>query len=104
MLPDAVQVADANGERMLDVPEDLVNPPPNPPDRDVLVTAYDMLHSMGIDMGPFTKLFDHMRDTILGKPTPSDPVPGTFEDGVALQRIMDAVRRSAAQGSWEKLA
>ena len=62
-----------------------------------------MLHSMGIDIGPFTKLFAHMRDTIQGKATPPDPSPGTFADGVALQRIMDAIRRSNATGSWEKL-
>lgn len=104
ILGDNVSVADASGVRELEVPDELRNPAPNPPDRDLLVTAYDMLHSMGIDMGPFTRLFAHMRDTILGLPTPSDPVPGTFADGVALQRIMDAIRRSATQGSWEKLA
>jgi len=103
ILGDTVSVADGQGERALDVPEELQNPAPNPPDGDLLVTAYDMLHSMGIDIGPFTRLFEHMRDTILGNPTADDPVPGTFDDGVALQRIMDAVRRSAARGSWESL-
>ena len=44
-----------------------------------------------------------MRDTIQGVPTSNDPAPGTFADGVALQRIMDAIRRSNANDSWEKL-
>jgi predicted dehydrogenase len=100
---DSVQVFDADGMRTLETPEELTNPAPNPPDREHLVTAYDMLHSMGIDIGPFTKLFSHMRDTILGVPTASYPEPGTFADGVALQRIMDAIRRSDANDSWEKL-
>jgi predicted dehydrogenase len=104
ILGDQVSVADASGTRTLDVPEDLRNPAPCPPDRELLVTAYDMLHSMGIDLGPFTKLFAKMRDTIHAVPTPTDPALGTFADGVALQRIMDAIRRSAAAGSWERLA
>ncbi|MEZ4217829.1 MAG: Gfo/Idh/MocA family oxidoreductase [Myxococcota bacterium] len=100
---DQVSVTTASGTEKLPVPDDLASPPPVPPDRDLLVTAYDMMHSMGIDLAPFTKLFACMRDRILGRPTPPDPVPGTFEDGVALQRILDAIRRSAAAGSWEKL-
>jgi predicted dehydrogenase len=100
---DQVSVAGPDGVRELEIPDELRNPAPNPPDPELLVTQYDMLHSMGIDIGPFTKLFAHMRDTILGAPTAEDPVPGTFADGVALQRITDAIRRSAAQGSWEKL-
>ena len=104
ILGDTVSVADANGERTVEAPPELSSSAPDPPDRALLVTAYDMLHSMGIDIGPFTRLFEHMRDTILGKPTPDDPRPGTFDDGVALQRIMDAVRRSASRGSWESLA
>lgn len=103
ILGDTVSVADAQGDRQLEVPRELQNPAPDPPDRDLLVTAYDMLHSMGIDLGPFTRLFEHMRDTILGEPTADDPRPGTFEDGVALQRIMDAIRRSASRGTWETL-
>jgi len=101
---DKVTVADANGIRELEVPAELENPPPDPCDGELLTTAYDMLHSMGGDIGPFTKLFSAMRDQIQGKPLPEDPTPGTFVDGVALQRIMDAIRRSAAVGSWEKLA
>lgn len=101
---DQVSIADANGVKELDVPDDLRNPDPSPPDRDLLVTTYDMLHSMGTDMGPFTKLFTHMRDQIEGRPVAADPAPGTFADGVALQRILDAIRRSSAGHTWEKLS
>ena len=104
ILGDTVTVTDANGTRTLDTPPDLANPPPDPPDGELLVTAYDRLHSMGIDLAPYTKLFSEMRDTIEGRPTPNDPVPGTFEDGVVLQRILDAIRRSDAEDSWERLA
>ena len=100
---DSVSVATLAGTEQLAVPDDLANPPPNPPDRDLLTTAYDMLHSMGIDIGPLTRLCARTRDTIQRKATPPDPSPGTFADGVALQRIMDAIRRSSATGSWEKL-
>lgn len=101
---DQVSVADADGVHELEIPDELRNPAPIPPDRELLVTAYDMLHSTGSDLGPFSKLFGHMRDTIQGVPTADDPTPGSFADGVALQRIMDAIRRSAANSSWEKLA
>ena len=100
---ESVVLSNASGSRTLDVPEELVNPAPSPPDRDLLVTAYDMLHSMGIDLGPYTKLFAKMRDAIQGKPMGPGPAPGTFEDGVALQRILDAIRRSDANGTWERL-
>lgn len=101
---DQVSVATAKGVQKLEVPPDLASAAPQPPDRDLLVTAYDMMHSMGIDLGPFTKLFEHMRGTIEGRALPADPAPGTFADGVALQRILDAIRRSSATGSFEKLA
>jgi predicted dehydrogenase len=104
ILGDQVSISDAAGTRTLETPPELVNPPPSPPDGDLLVTAYDRLHAFGIDLAPFTKLFVHMRDTILGRPTPPDPVPGTFEDGVALQRILDAIHRSDALDTWERLA
>jgi len=105
ILGDNVLVADARGERQLDVPQDLVNPAPLPPNTDLLVTAYDMLHAGGIDIGPYTKLFEAMKRMILGDASsPLDPAPATFRDGVTLQRIMDAARRSSAVGSWEKLA
>jgi predicted dehydrogenase len=95
-----VKVADKAGVRTLEVPDDLINPAPNPPDGELLVTAYDMLHSMGIDLGPFTKLFEVMAGKIRGESVPEDPRAGTFVDGVMQQKLLDAVRRSSAEKVW----
>jgi predicted dehydrogenase len=100
---DDVFVADAGGQRKLDVPADLRNPAPLPPDRTLLASSYDMLHSMGIDLGPFTKLFGVLRDRIRGVPVPDDPPAATFADGLAAQIALDAMRRSARDGEWVRL-
>ncbi len=101
---DAVVVFDRRGKRQLDVPEDLRLPPPDPPPADLLVTAYDMLHSLGIDLAPYVELFRAMRARILGEPERPDPAPATFADGVAGQAVLDAIRRSAVERCWVSLA
>ena len=100
---DTVSVADADGSRELEMPAELANAAPKPPDADLLHTTYDMLHSMGIDLDPFAKLFRAMRDTIQGAAGSGGPEPASFADGVALQRITDAIRRSSAGRTWETL-
>jgi predicted dehydrogenase len=100
---DDVYVADASGQRRLEVPADLRNPAPVPPDRTLLSTSYDMLHSMGSDLGPFTKLFGVLRDRIRGAPVAADPAAATFADGVACQVALDAIRRSARDGAWMRI-
>lgn len=100
---DTVNVSDASGARDLPMPDDLANAAPKPPDADLLTTAYDMLHSMGIDLDPFTKLFTAMRSKIDGGSAGGLPEPATFADGVALQKITDAIRRSSRQRTWETL-
>lgn len=102
-VADAVRVADAAGERTLDVPEDLRLPPPDPPPAELLSTAYDMLHSMGTDLGPYTRLYEAFRGRILGESVPADPRMPTFEDGVAIQRILDAIRTSSREQRWVPL-
>jgi predicted dehydrogenase len=97
---DDVFVADSKGQRLLDVPEDLKLSPPEPPPSELLVTAYDMLHSMGIDLAPYTRLFDTLRDRIRGLATAADPAPATFADGVAGQTVLDAIRKSSAERRW----
>jgi hypothetical protein len=74
-----------------------------PPDRAFLSSSYDMLHSMGIDLGPFSKLFGVLRDRIRGVPVAADPAAATFADGVASQVALDAIRRSAHDGAWVKI-
>jgi predicted dehydrogenase len=95
-----VWLADATGSRKLDVPDDLVTAPAEPPPAELMVTAYDHLHAAGFDLGPYTRLFEVMRDRILGRETPADPAPATFADGLAAQAVLDAIRKSSAERRW----
>ena len=79
------------------VPTELEVPAPAPPPADLLDTAHDMLHSTGIDFGPWTRMAETFRDLILGREVPADPPPATFADGLALTQVIDAIRRSAAE-------
>jgi predicted dehydrogenase len=93
-----VRVAVQAGTREIPVPDDLQLAPPEPPPADLMSTAYDLLHSTGIDLGPYTRLAETFRDLIDGKPVPADPKPATFLDGVANMMVLDAIRQSAAEG------
>lgn len=101
---DEVVIADAGGKRTLEVPEDLRLPAPVPPPGALLHTTYDMLHSMGIDLAPYTRLFEVMADRIRGQGGDEDPAPATFVDGVRGQAVLDAIRRSNAERTWVSLA
>ena len=92
-----VKVSSPSGPRTIEVPDDLRSAAPAPPDSDLLVTAYDMLHSMGIDLDPFTKLFRGMAARIRGEKVAPDPALATFHDGLQIQKVLDAVRRSSAE-------
>lgn len=98
-----VFVADAHGTRQLDLPEDLKLPAPIPPDGSLLVTAYDMLHSTGADLAPYTRLFESFAARIRGEELPADPRPATFEDGLAGQLVLDAVRLSSRERRWVEI-
>jgi len=95
-----VSIADGSGIKTLDVPDDLVNPAPVPPPAEFMVTSYDHLHAAGFDLAPYTRLCGLMRDRILGKALQEDPAPGTFADGLAGQKVLDAIRRSNAEKRW----
>jgi len=97
---DTVSIADADGQRQVPVPDDLVLPPPDPPPADLLVSAYDQLHAFGIDLPPYTRLYETFTALIEGRPVPDDPRPATFADGVADMAVLDAIRRSAAEQAW----
>ena len=95
---DRVQVADASGTRVVPVPPELAVAPGEPPPADLMVSAYDLLHSTGIDLGPYTRLAEVFRDRIMGAGTSmSDPAPATFADGVASMVVLDAIRQSARE-------
>jgi predicted dehydrogenase len=98
---DSVHVADSRGERTLAVPADMVAQTPVPPPSDLLVTAYDLLHSTGIDLAPYTALAGAFRRRILGLAVEAEPALPTFADGMAAMAVLDAARRSAAGSGWE---
>jgi predicted dehydrogenase len=96
---DRVQLADAHGTREVPMPPELAVAPPDPPPADLMITAYDLLHSTGIDLGPYTRLAEVFRDVIAGREVGTcDPAPATFADGVASMAVLDAIRRSARDG------
>ncbi len=95
-----VQVADASGAREIECPDDLRLPAPIPPDASLLHTAYDMLHAGGIDLAPYTRLFEAFAARIRGEGGDEDPAPATFADGLAGQRVLDAIRRSSRERTW----
>jgi predicted dehydrogenase len=101
---DAVWVADSQGSRRIEPPADLLVGPPDPVPTDLMTTSYDFWHSTGIDMGPFTRLFQVLRARSRGEAVPDDPAPATFADGVADMVILDAIHQSSAERRWIDIA
>jgi predicted dehydrogenase len=101
---DEVWVDSGSGPRQVPAPADLLPSVPSPPPSELLHTTYDMWHSMGIDLGPYTRLYAILRDRILGLEVPADPIPPTFADGVANQAAVDAIRTASATGTWQQVA
>jgi predicted dehydrogenase len=98
-----VRVADVDGTREIPPPDDLPPVAPEAPPADLLTTSYDNLHAFGIDLAPYTRLCTTFRDLIDGRPVPDDPRPATFADGVALMRVLDAIRASARTRCWVEI-
>ena len=96
---DEVWVDNGHGPRRLDTPDDLHNEAPIPPPAELLHTTYDMWHSTGMDLSPYTRLYTVLRDRVLGNSVPAEPVAATFADGVAGQAVLDAIRRSSREQS-----
>lgn len=93
-----VRVADGSGTRTLAVTEDLPTEG-GPPLPDGLVdTAYERMTAHGLDFGPYTRLAEVLSARIDGRPDPPGPSAATFVDGVRDVAVLDAVRRSAAEG------
>jgi predicted dehydrogenase len=97
---DEVWVDSGSGPRLVPAPADLTPAPPSPPPSELLHTTYDMWHSMGIDLDPYTRLYSTLRDRIQGKETAPDPPVPTFADGVANQAVVDAIREASASRTW----
>ena len=90
-----------SGPAPVPMPDDLAVAAPEPPPASLIRDAYDAWHSMGIDLGPYTRLYEVLRARIDGRPVAADPAPATFADGVACQLVMDAIHASSdAGGEW----
>jgi predicted dehydrogenase len=95
---DRVQLTDDTGTRELPIPPEIAVAPPDPPAADLMHTTYDWLHSTGMDMGPYTRLFETFKALIEDRPVANEPRPATFADGVKSMEVLDAIRASAASG------
>jgi predicted dehydrogenase len=99
-----VWVDTGSGPQAVPIPDDLPVVAPDPPPAELLHTAYDMWHSMGIDLVPYTRLYGVLRERALGRPVADDPAAATFADGVAGQAVLDAIRGSSkAGGEWRSV-
>jgi predicted dehydrogenase len=95
---DRVRIADASGVRDLEIPPDVAVMKPDPPPGELMHTAYDLLHSTGIDFGPSVRMYETFARLIAGDALAAgEPSPATFADGVASMRVLDAIRESARE-------
>jgi predicted dehydrogenase len=97
---DEVWVDTGEGPQQLPSPDDLPIVDPVPPPSELLHTTYDMWHSTGLDLAPYTRLCERLRAGALGETVRDDPPAATFADGAACQSVLDAIRRSSAGGGW----
>ena len=95
-----VKVADRSGSRTVPVSDDLpTGAGPSLPDG-LVTTAYERMISHGMDFSPYTRLAEILRGRIEGSPLPPGPAAADFADGVRQMAVLDAVRASAAGGTW----
>jgi predicted dehydrogenase len=93
-----VKVADRNGTRTMPVTDDLPTGSGPPLPEGLVKTAYERMTAHGLDFGPYTRLAQVFKARIEGEPDPPGPSAATFVDGVRDIAVLDAVRRSAAEG------
>jgi predicted dehydrogenase len=89
---DRAWIADRDGARLLDVPDDLAFPP-------VAADSNDPRRRFThLELGPYTRLCECLRAAVEGAAYPDTVAVPTFADGVAEMQVLDAVRVSAAAG------
>ncbi len=93
-----VKVADRTGTRTLPVPEYLPTGSAPPLPDGLVSTAYERMISHGMDLAPYTRLAEVLACRMAGRPDPPGPIAATFVDGVRDIAVLDAVKRSAAEG------
>jgi predicted dehydrogenase len=85
-------IADRDGTRPLEVPDDLASPPA--PDE-----SADPRHRFThLELGPYTRLCEALRAAASGTPYPDAVAVPTFADGLAEMQVLDAVVASARSG------
>ncbi len=98
---DDVWIDTGSGPTLVPAPADLPVEQPDPPPGELLHTTYDYWHSTGMDLAPYRRVYEVLRDRVLGRPVGSEPTAATFVDGVAAQAVLDAVHRASTNGTWE---
>ena len=99
--PEEVWIKDADGARQVPMPDELVNPAPEPfAVKELIQTEMDRWHTQGFDVAPYAKLFRQMKARIEGRAPPLPDPAGDFQDAAAGQAVLDAARLSAAEGRW----
>ena len=99
---EAIWVVDRSGnKKRVPVPPELVLPPPLPfPHAQLMQTAYEQAHAFGTDLAPYTRLIERMKARIEGHESSAAPPLATFQDGVAGQAVIDAMRQSSRESRW----
>jgi predicted dehydrogenase len=91
-----VSLHTSSGIERLEMPDKLEVLPPSPPPTEGLTTTNEFGHSLGTDFGPFTRLSEVMLGLIESRDVSHWPKPATFRDGLACQRVIDAIHESNA--------
>ena len=94
----AVWMADRNGSREVAIAPDLALPPPPPASTDPRQQTPEWQMLAYVELAPYMKLGEWWRAAIEGRPTTGPIQPATFADGVAAMIVLDAIRKSAANG------
>jgi predicted dehydrogenase len=82
-------IADRDGARLLDVPDDLAP-------SSAATESDDPRHRFThLELGPYTRLCEALMAAVAGAPNPATVAVPTFADGLAEMRVLDAVRASA---------
>jgi predicted dehydrogenase len=99
--PEQVWMQDHHGARPVEMPPELVNPPPEPfAISELIQTEQDRWHTQGFDVAPYARLFAEMKARIEGRDPPIPERAGNFRDAAAAQAVLDAARRSSAEQRW----
>lgn len=94
----AIRHADRSGEREVPLASDLLLPEPPALTADPRHDRLEWQMMAAAEIAPYTQLCRVMHARITGAPSPSPVQPADFADGVANMAVLDAVRKSAANG------